>query len=780
MNVIDQQARHGIAIRVSGVVQGVGFRPGVWRLANELGVTGNVLNDGCGVLIHAWGSSAVLTHFIQRLENAPLPLARIDSIQRSPLVAQPVPHDFQILASTSGDIRSAVAADAATCAQCLAEVRDPGNRRYRYPFTNCTHCGPRLSIVNAIPYDRVNTSMHVFRMCDACQREYDDPANRRFHAQANACPTCGPQLSLVDRNGSVIEHHGDALAAVGELLDRGYIVAIKGIGGFHFACDALNETAVKRLRSRKRRYHKPLALMAGDIATVQNYATLTPTERDLLQDKARPVVLVQTAANALPEAVAPGQRTLGFMLPYSPLHHLLFDDRHQPLVFTSGNSSDEPQCIDNREALRRLANIADYFLLHDRGIVNRLDDSVMRVLDQQPRFLRRARGFAPEPLLLPPGVPQSPAVLAMGAELKNTFCLTQDNEAIVSQHIGDLQELTAMRDYRHQIQRYRQLLDHRPTLIAVDQHPEYLSSKLGKELAREFQLALVTVQHHHAHVAACMAEHGLPLGTKPVLGVAMDGLGFGEDGSIWGGEFLCVDYRTSKRLAALQAVAMPGGGKAMLEPWRNTFAQLASHGDWQDLMDRYASVDIIRYLNGKPLHNLAAMIDKGVNSPLASSCGRLFDAVAAAIGICRDAVSHEGQAAMMLEAAAADVWHEQYAHAYPFQLIHAGDLLVLHWAPLWGSVLADLELGVERNVIAARFHHGLAGAIIEVCGRLVDMHDLETAVLSGGVFQNRLLLEGVAQGLRALPLRVLSPRHLPANDGGLAFGQAVIAAAHDA
>lgn len=642
MNTIEPQNKYGEQIRVSGIVQGVGFRPHVWHLANDLGISGSVCNDGEGVLIHAWASAATLDDFITRLENEAPPLARIDKLERSDLSDQCATDDFEILSSKASENTTGVVADAATCADCLAEVLDPNNRRYRYAFTNCTHCGPRLSIIKAIPYDRANTSMQNFKMCAACQQEYDDPADRRFHAQPNACADCGPQLSLVNDSGADIDCD-DVIDAARELIKQGAIVAVKGIGGFHLACDAMNDEAVRTLRKRKRRYHKPFALMASNIEMIKSYANVNDREEHLLNDKAAPVVVLTAKENSLPDEIAPGQNTIGFMLPYSPLHCLLTEGMQQPLVMTSGNSSDEPQCIDNQAALEQLKGIADYCLLHDRDIVNRLDDSVIRLMDNKPRFFRRARGFAPESIPLPEGFEQAPNILAMGAELKNTFCLTKGKEAILSQHIGDLEEVAAIVDYRYQLQLYRQLFEHKPQVIAVDKHPDYLSTKLGKELASEDKLVCEEVQHHHAHIASCMAEHGLPLNTKTVLGVAMDGLGFGEDGTIWGGEFLLADYTDFKRVAALQAVPMPGGVQAIREPWRNTFAHLLQHMDWQDINNQYADLDIISFLEDKPIKNLKTIIDKKLNSPLASSCGRLFDAVAAAIGVCRDQVSHEGR-----------------------------------------------------------------------------------------------------------------------------------------
>ncbi len=779
MSRLNSQTQCGEQIRINGIVQGVGFRPKVWNLAREFGIPGSVCNDAEGVLINVWGAAEILDNFVERLKNEPPPLARIDSLERSPLFGQTAPNYFQILSSENGETDTGVAADAATCPECLSEVFDPDNRRYRYPFSNCTNCGPRMSIVKGIPYDRANTSMQEFKMCEACQQEYDDPEDRRFHAQPNACAVCGPQVSLLNEQGEQIdiEAGNDVISVARTLIENGHILAVKGIGGFHLACDALNENTVRKLRNRKRRYHKPFALMARNINIIKQYVVITSLEERLLNDKAAPVVVLTAKESSLPDDIAPDQYTLGFMLPYSPLHHLLIKDMQQPLVMTSGNSSDEPQCIDNDIALEQLKGIADYWLLHDRDIVNRLDDSVIRVMDNAPRFLRRARGFAPESILLPPGFEKTSDVLAMGGELKNTFCLTKGNEAILSQHIGDLEDVDAIHDYRHHLQLYQQLFDHHAKIIAVDMHPEYLSTKLGKEQASEGKLNIEEIQHHHAHIASCMAEHGLVLESKPVLGVAMDGLGYGEDGTIWGGEFLLANYTGFKRLACLQPVPMPGGVQAIREPWRNTLAHLMCSMNWQTISSKYSDLEIICYLQDKPLKNLKTIIDKQLNSPLTSSCGRLFDAVAAAMGVCREEVSHEGQAAMALEALASEAWRQERENAYPFRLIENVDIPQISWEPLWYALLDDLQDGQVHTVIAARFHHGLSQAIAEMIKLLSQQNNVDTVVLSGGVFQNCLLLEGVYDRLVSEELRVLSPTRLSANDGGLSFGQAVIAAA---
>jgi hydrogenase maturation protein HypF len=765
------------AIRVRGVVQGVGFRPTVWRLASNHQLRGRVWNDAEGVLIHAWGSAAALDDFVRALHEQPPPLAHIEAVERSPLAETDAPDDFTIVASSGGKVQTAVSADAATCPDCLAELNNPNNRRYRYPFINCTHCGPRLSIVSAVPYDRANTSMAGFTQCPSCDAEYHDPADRRFHAQPNACPECGPKAWLEDGAGNTVDVPDslDAVDGAARLLAAGHILAVKGIGGFHLACDAGNEAAVAELRRRKGRYHKPLALMARDLDMVRRYAELGPLEESLLQDRAAPIVVLTANGEALARSLAPGQSSLGFMLPYSPLHHLLLRDLERPIVLTSGNPSGEPQCIDNDTARSKLAGIADYWLLHDRDIVNRLDDSVVRVMEDRPMLLRRSRGYAPGALRLAPGFEQAPPVLAMGAELKNTFCLLEHGRALLSQHMGDLENAASLDDYRHNLALYRQLFDQQPAIIAVDAHPDYLSSQLGRAMADELGCQLVTVSHHHAHIAAVMAEQGLPPDHGPVLGLALDGLGLGVDGSLWGGELLLADYRGSRRLAHFQPVPLLGGMRAMQQPWRNTLAQLLQLDDWDRLAVDYGELDILRFLHTQPLADLARMAQRGINSPPSSSCGRLFDAVAAALGLCREQQGYEGQAAMELESLAAPYMAGEGGNGYPCGY-QSGEPGVLRWQSLWRGLLDDLKRGVQLGVIAARFHHGLAQALERLVREAADTHGIDEVVFGGGVFQNRLLLEALAGRLRGAGLRVRYPQRIPVNDGGLSLGQVVIAA----
>lgn len=760
---------HAELIRLRGCVQGVGFRPLVWRIATELGVVGWVCNDGDGVLVEAWADVGVVDVLLARIHAELPPLALIDGVERRPLPMavgrESPPAAFTIIESVAGVANTAVVADAATCPACVAEIFDPANRRFRYPFTNCTHCGPRFSIIHSIPYDRARTSMAAFVMCAECRAEYDDPANRRFHAQPNGCAACGPSLWLENSEGRI--ECGDVIARTAQLLRDGAIVAIKGVGGFHLACDAANAAALQQLRLRKRRLRKPFALLARDVAMACCYADVSESEADLLCSVEAPIVLLQQAGEVLPDAVAPGQGLLGFALPSSPLHHLLMRELDAPLVLTSGNRSEWPQCIANDAAREQLMDIADYWLLHDREIVNRLDDAVVRVMDGAARVLRRGRGYAPAAIDLPAGFEAGPNVLAMGGALKSSFALFQRGRAVVSQHLGDLESVPVLHSYREALARYHELFDFVPQRVAVDLYGDYLSTQEGRTLG----VAVVAVQHHHAHIAAVMAEHGLPLACDAVLGVVLDGIGMGDDGTLWGGEFLLVDYGGYERLACFEPVALPGGAQAMREPWRNTLAQLLHWFEWEELQAEFGGTELLQYLAAKPVATLQQMVVRGINTPLASSAGRLFDAVAAALGICRDAVSYEGEAALGLEALAAALF-EAVPEGYPFEL-GAGRI---GWRPLWRALLLDLIKGEPPAPMAARFHRTVIEAVAAMALQLCRARTIGTVVLGGGVWQNRLLLEGVSQRLRDAGLAVLSPRLFPANDGGLALGQGVVAA----
>lgn len=776
-------------IRVRGLVQGVGFRPAVWRLANGMGLNGEVFNDADGVLIRVAADRQTAERLVAALQNECPPLARIDRVDLRPAMEPCALDGFQISASAGGRMHTQVAPDAATCPACLAEIRDPFARRFRYPFTNCAHCGPRLSIVRSAPYDRERTTMAQFVMCDACRAEYEAPSDRRFHAQPIACHVCGPKVAIAKTGGGAVEFSAfsmldDADAVAGMLL-KGHVVAIKGLGGYHLACDATNAEAVARLRARKQRYSKAFALMARDLDVIRRYALVGPAEEAALTTPAAPIVLLAARREQrLPEAVAPGLSTLGFMLPYTSLHHLIFRRLDRPMVMTSGNLSDEPQVIDDDDARHRLGAIADFILTHDRRIAVRLDDSVVRLVNGAPRVIRRARGFAPGALPLPAGLRDGPPVLAMGAELKSTFCLVKDGDAILSHHIGDLEDAGALADFEQTLQLYGALYDHRPQAIAVDLHPDYLSAKLGRRIASSKGLPLIEAQHHHAHIASCLAENGVGAGEGPVLGVALDGLGFGDDGALWGGEFLLADYVGYRRVGTFKPVAMPGGAQAMREPWRNSLAHILAGMGWPAFAANFGDIALYDFLKGKPIDTLTAMIRQGLNAPQASSCGRLFDAVAAAIGVCRDAASHEGEAAMRLEAlvdadalAAVD---EDLAYPFSIPNLKGSGLPYIEPAAMWQALLGDLYENAPPAIIAARFHKGLARAIAAMVRKVTldgETRITRRVALSGGVFQNRPLAEELIGRLEAEGFEVLSHAKAPANDGGLALGQAAVAAA---
>jgi hydrogenase maturation protein HypF len=764
-------------IRISGLVQGVGFRPNVWHLAQTCAISGTVRNDSAGVLIEAWSNETALHAFLHHLHTDIPPLARIDNIHHKTLDA-PCPHtDFRIIASECGDIHTGIVPDAAMCPACRADIFDPANRRYRYPFTNCTHCGPRLSIVRAIPYDRANTSMAGFTLCPACQQEYGNPADRRFHAQPNACPVCGPQVWLENMRGQRVgpaHNERDCIDTASRLLREGRILAIMGLGGVHLACDASNERTVAELRRRKRRYQKPLALMARDLEVIRRYCQVSEEEAALLHSKHAPIVLLEKRIGL--DGVS-SLNSLGFMLPYTPLHALLLEAWETPLVMTSANISEEPQCISVTETRQRMQGIADYLLLHDRPILNRVDDSVMRVLAGKQRILRRARGYAPEPINLPKGFSNTPPLLAMGGELKNTFGLFRDGQVILSQHLGDLEDARTWKAYEHTLSLYQQLFEHQPSAIIIDKHPGYRSTQLGQQWAKEQTLPLLEVQHHHAHIAACMAENHWPLNAGKVLGIVLDGLGYGDDNTLWGGEFLLADYRDYTRLAHFKPTPMPGGTQAILQPWRNTWAHLQRLG-WPDISQQFAALELIQFLNQQPLATLETMLARGLNSPLTSSCGRLFDAVAAALGCSRDQISYEGQAAIELESITPPEYLNSVA-GYPFaQYRNTRNIWEIAPAPLWLALLHDLQNSEEKGVMAAKFHRGLIDTLAETAQHLrADHPEIQAIALSGGVFQNALLFTGLLEKLQSAGLPILTHSIAPTNDGGLALGQAAIGAA---
>jgi hydrogenase maturation protein HypF len=786
-----QEPSTSYEIRVRGRVQGVGFRPTVWRLARELGLSGDVRNDSEGVLIRVAGPPTAVEGLVVRMAREAPPLAQIERIeqQRTRLF----PKDgFRIVESVGGNARTQICPDAVLCPECANEAVDPFQRRFRYAFANCTHCGPRLSIVTGIPYDRAKTTMVDFPLCDACRAEYNDPADRRFHAEAIACHACGPKPSLVrfDRRAASFDQHSmlDAVDAVAGLLKKGHIVALKGLGGYQLCCDATNGEAVGHLRAGKRRSTKPFALMARDLDIVRRYCVPTEAEERELCSREGPIVLMRmSAARRLPYAIAHGLNTLGIMLPTTPLHLLAIRRMDEPVVMTSGNVSERPQIIDDDAALAQLGGIADYALIHDRRIETRLDDSVVRVAAGTRLMLRRGRGFAPAPIPMPAGLDRTPDLLAMGGELKAAFCLVRGGEAILSQHIGDLEDASTFDEFQRTIAHYAELHAHTPHALVADRHPEYLSSKLARTRAQAEELPLIDVQHHHAHVASCLAENARALDAPPVLGIVLDGLGYGDNGELWGGEFLLADYHGYERLGTFKPVAMPGGAQAAREPWRNLYAHLTAEMSWAQFEMNFSELQVHADLSARPRMMLDTMIHKGIQAPKASSCGRLFDAVAAALDICRDRQGYEGEAAARLEAVVDEetMVHEDDELAYPFTIPSLRDSGLPYIEPLamWNALLGDLVLETPSPVIAARFHRGLAKALLAMTQKLARRGSengprFDTVTLSGGCFQNAVLFGEVVRRLEAADFTVLVHRRVPANDGGLALGQAVIGAAH--
>ena len=734
-------------------MQGVGFRPFVHALAGRLCLAGFVGNDVTGVFIEVEGAPAATVEFLGALRREAPPMAAVDHIsaeRRPPRGAS----GFAIVPSEATGTRTAfVSADSATCADCLAELDDPADRRYAYPFINCTNCGPRFTIVRGVPYDRPFTTMAGFAMCEACAAEYHDPADRRFHAQPICCPDCGPRLTLSPSGMAE-----DSLVAAAALLRDGAVLAIKGLGGYHLAVLAADEKAASALRSRKHREDKPFAVMVPDLAGARRLAVPDPAAESLLTSRARPIVLLDRRPDApVATAVAPGNRQLGIMLPYTPLHHLLLRYVAEPIVLTSGNVSDEPIAYADTDAFARLARIADAFLTHDRAIHMRTDDSVVRAFRGRPMPLRRSRGYAPEPLRLAWRVPRP--ILACGAEQKNTFCLAKQRHAFVSQHIGDLENYATLRSYVDGIDHFRRLFDVSPSIVAHDLHPEYLSTKYAMEQA---EAELVGVQHHHAHIASCLADNDHP---GPVIGVAFDGTGYGADGTIWGGELLVADLTGYTRRGHLAGVPMPGGTAAIRQPWRMAVSYL----DAAFAGEPPAGLAVLDRNPTWP--QVAALPRIGLNAPVTSSAGRLFDAVAALLGI-RDTVTYEGQAAIELEQCADPLTRS----AYPAPV---GTDLIIRGTELIRAVVADLRAGADPATIAARFHNALAAAVVDACRLLRDDTGLSTVALSGGVFQNLLLLTRVSDGLAAAGFEVLTHSRVPCNDGGISLGQVAVAAALD-
>ncbi|MBW2410211.1 MAG: carbamoyltransferase HypF [Deltaproteobacteria bacterium] len=746
-------------IDVNGIVQGVGFRPFVYNLARQYDLKGEVANTAAGVSILIEGPRESIRAFESDLAEKCPPLAHVVEITGRSESVQPYA-EFQIVKSREqARMSTLISPDVSICDDCLRELFDPGDRRYLYPFINCTNCGPRYTIIDDIPYDRPKTSMRHFKMCAACQAEYDDPTNRRFHAQPNACEQCGPHVSLHDHRRKPITTDNPIKAAA-DCIRQGRIVAVKGLGGYHLVVDALNREAVLRLRKRKLREEKPFAIMSADLNGIREYARVRPEEETLLTSIQRPIVLLQKKnPSPISEAVAPGNKYWGVMLPYTPLHYLLLKQGFSALVMTSANLSEEPIAIDNGDAFKRLVDIADYFLTHDRDIYLRSDDSILKHTAGHKRYIRRSRGYVPIPIFLNQ---TGPAILACGAELKNTICLTKGDKAFLSQHIGDLENMMTLDFFKLTVAHLQRILEIQPETIACDMHPDYLSTQFAKEQAN---IRLIEVQHHHAHIVSCMAEHRLE---GAVIGLAFDGTGYGPDGTIWGGEVLVAEAKRFERVAHLDEVPMPGSSTAIKQPWRMALSYLlATFGD--NLPD--LGLPLLKQIEAQKINIIVEMMEKGVNCPQTSSLGRLFDAVAAIAGI-RQRVNFEGQAAMELEMLAGG--HSD--SIYDIQWTSQAPIKILPQTIIRG-VVQDIQNGKSPAEISDKFHQTLIALFTEICALIRDRHDLNRVVLSGGCFQNSLLLRGLIGQLEAHNFEVYAHRQVPANDGGIALGQALIAAA---
>jgi hydrogenase maturation protein HypF len=759
--------RRGISVR--GIVQGVGFRPFVYALARRHGLTGLVRNDAEGVHIEAEGDARSLDLFLRGIEDDAPPLAVVEAVAWRPLAALGG-REFRIEESREGVRRRAlVSPDHATCEDCLAEVFDPSDRRYRYPFTNCTNCGPRFTITRQVPYDRATTTMASFEMCSECQREYDDPEDRRFHAQPNACPLCGPRVRLLDRFGHELHAKpDDPISKTARMLRGRAIVAVKGLGGYHLACDPFDERAVRTLRGRKARQDKPFALMARDLQQARELCHTTPEEEELLLSPARPIVLLERREDCdVAEDVAPRQSTLGVMLAYTPLHHLLLTEAGVPLVMTSGNNSDEPIAYRDREAFGQIGDIADFFLVHDRPIHMRTDDSVARVAMGETYPIRRSRGYAPSPLRVAQDLKRH--VLACGGELKNTFCVAKEGHVFISHHIGDLENFETLTSFREGIEHFCGIFDARPELVAYDLHPEYLSTKHARKL-EEAGLPAVGIQHHHAHVASCLADNERP-DDERVIGVALDGTGYGTDGAVWGGEFFEGSLeRGFARRGHLEYAPLPGGSAAIRQPWRMALAQLVSlYGEEEAVKLPLA---VVRRAGERNVKLIARLVEHKLNTPPTSSAGRLFDAVAALVAVPgTERTTYEGQAAVELELAA----DGHASRGYTFRLHAGNDGWVVETHGIIRGAVEDLLSGREAGEISSKFHRTMAEVVVAGCEEIRKAEGQRAVALSGGTFQNMLLLDQTIRLLEEKKFMVYKHKRVPTNDGGLALGQAILA-----
>jgi len=784
-----RQPPKSASISVRGIVQGVGFRPFVYGLAVKHGLKGFVYNTSEDVRIEAEGAEDEIRLFEQELKTNAPPLAYIEDITVRYHRSRGY-ENFEIHPSRAQTGKyQLISPDIATCRPCLEELLNPADRRYRYPFINCTNCGPRFTIIEDMPYDRAKTTMRGFKMCPECQAEYDSPLDRRFHAQPNACPRCGPHVELVDDRGKLVTKE-DPIGAASRLLKEGKTVAVKGLGGFLLACDATNEGAVRTLRERKKRPSKPLAIMVSNADEARCHCYVSPEEEKLLTSPQSPIVLMTWREDSsVCRAVAPNLGFLGVMLPYTPLHHMLLRDTGRPLVMTSGNLSEEPIARDNDEALRRLSGIADYFLMHNRDIYSRYDDSVVMVERGTSQLVRRARSYAPYPIRLPF---KARHVLACGAEDKNTFCLTRDNYAFVSQHIGDMENMETLEHFERTIALYKRLFHVEPEVIAYDLHPDYLSTKYALELGQS-GMKLVGVQHHHAHIAGCMADNALE---DPVIGVAFDGTGMGTDGNIWGGEFLVADYRGFRRAGHLEYLPLAGGAAAIRRPYRIAIGYILALLGEDALNDVVAgpggsgmkrpSVSPIGHVSQVEIEIVRRQIERRINSPLTSSMGRLFDAISALLGI-RGRIDYEGQAAVELEMAAYPPLvarnpsaknNEAIAEtgeAYPYEIVEDNEIRIVRLRDLLSAVIEDLRRHIPESEISLKFHNAMARMINDMCRVISGETGITQIALSGGVFQNRLLLRKTIGLLEHSGLQVLTHKQVPCNDGGVSLGQAVIA-----
>jgi hydrogenase maturation protein HypF len=748
-------------IIIKGIVQGVGFRPFIHKLVQNYNLSGWVLNSNQGVEMDIEGKTEELNNFISDIKKKLPPLARIEKIEvnQLPLIGY---KGFYIKKSIvkEEDGFVLVSPDISICKDCLQELFNPHNRRFRYPFINCTNCGPRFTIINDIPYDREKTTMNIFKMCPKCQSEYENIEDRRYHAQPNACVDCGPQVSLY-QNKKRLEDI-DSIEEAVKLFKKGKIGAIKGLGGFHLACDATNNKVVVRLRRLKNRETKPFALMSPDLEKIKQYCKLGKKEEEWLTDRARPIVLLKKKEDSLISSlVAPRNNYLGVMLPYTPLHYLLLKDNFTALIMTSGNIADQPIIGDNQEALEKLDRIADFFLLYNRDIFNRCDDSVLKIISGDNAFFRRSRGYVPHPIILDFKLKE---VLALGGELKNTISFSKENYVFLSQYLGDLKSVENLEFFKESITSFKKMFKVKPKIIACDLHPDYLSTQYAEEIKVKKGLKVVRVQHHHAHIVSCMAENNIK---EKVIGVAYDGTGYGDDGNIWGGEFLLCDLKEYLRVGHLKYSPLPGGDKAIMEPWRMAYSYLYSiYGPRAKKID----IDFNRRMDYDKLSIIEKMIDKNINSPLTSSCGRLFDAASSLIGI-RDEISYEGQAAMELESFCASGIKKRYN----FCVCKEGEEFIIDPREIFIDIIEDLKKGIDKKVMAAKFHNTVAEFTLNLCGKIRENTGINKIALSGGVFQNRYLTEKIISLLEKDDFQVYTQRKVPPNDGGISLGQAVVA-----